>query len=508
MGRLGAALANRSWELANGGHERAFRAALADPAAAQWRLLTANLRANAGTWFGRRHGFGQVRSLEQFRRQVPISAYEDYEEALGRVRRGERGVLTAEPVLRLQPTSGSTAGTKWIAYTRSLRGELHRAVGAWVVDLFRRHPALRDGRAYWSISPATPAPEETSAVPLGFADDSEYLGGVAGWLARRTFAVPPETARLPDVDAFRRATLFHLLAAADLALVSVWHPSFLALLLDALPPAWESLLQKLAGLHPARARQLGDLDPRAWTAIWPRLAVVSCWADAQAAAPAAELAARLPGVTVQPKGLMATEGVLSIPFAGRRPVAVTSHFLELLDDQDRCHGVEEVEPGGEYTLALTTGGGLYRYRLGDRVRVTGFLERAPCLELLGRDDLVSDLAGEKLSEAFVARALADIFGAFAPQVAFAQLAAEQGAPPRYRLLLECRADPPAELAQRLDRALCANPHYAYCRRLGQLGEIEVRRLAAGAHADYLERHRRMGRRLGEIKPAALEGVPR
>ena len=45
-----------------------------------------------------------------------------------------------------------------------------------------------------------------------------------------------------------------------------------------------------------------------------------------------EMKANLPGVKVQGKGLLATEGVVSIPLAGREGAAVTvnSHFDESL----------------------------------------------------------------------------------------------------------------------------------------------------------------------------------
>jgi hypothetical protein len=41
-----------------------------------------------------------------------------------------------------------------------------------------------------------------------------------------------------DVAAWRFATLFHLLKAADLTFISVWSPTFLVVLMDALPARW------------------------------------------------------------------------------------------------------------------------------------------------------------------------------------------------------------------------------------------------------------------------------
>ena len=76
-------------------------------------------------------------------------------------------------------------------------------------------------------------------------------------------------------------------------------------------------------------------------------------------------------------------------------------FFELIDDKGRAHRLHEVAAGGEYDLVITQKGGLARYRIGDRVRVTHFHHATPALELIGRSDAVCDLVGEKLNEAFV-----------------------------------------------------------------------------------------------------------
>ena len=115
-----------------------------------------------------------------------------------------------------------------------------------------------------------------------------------------------------------------------------------------------------------------------------------------------------PGVEIQPKGLLATEAFVTIPFAGRHPLAIRSHFFEFLEG-DRPRMAHQVEPGGIYSVVVTTGGGLYRYRLEDRVEVTGFVGRTPSLRVLGKEGHVSDLRGEKLHESFVAGALERAF---------------------------------------------------------------------------------------------------
>lgn len=297
----------------------------------QTRLLSQMLRANADSEFGRRHQFGKLATIEDFQSAVPLSRWDAYAQATERIAAGETGVLTTEPVRLLEPSSGSTAATKLIPYTRTLARQFQAGLQPWLADLYLSHPGLRRGRSYWSVTPAASQPTRQTAIPIGFEDDAAYLGPIAARLLNQVFAVPRSVARATSMDEFRTRTGQALLAASDLALVSVWNPSFWTLLLDHLQahPA-----EVLAGL-PARRRVSceGALRAGDWQAIWPRLQLISCWADAQAAPAAATLASRHPGVHMQPKGLLATEAIISIPIvaAGGAVLAAGSHFFEFLD---------------------------------------------------------------------------------------------------------------------------------------------------------------------------------
>src|SRR5688572_9028586 len=147
-------LANLAWWVSNVGHYSRFMAALNDPRAAQERILFRYLLDNADTAFGRRHGFTLIRSVADYQARVPLSTYDDFAPYVDRIRAGEAGVLTREPVRRLVPSSGSTRAEKLIPYTDTLAREFRRGIGPWVFDLYRRDPKLLGGRAYWSVSPA------------------------------------------------------------------------------------------------------------------------------------------------------------------------------------------------------------------------------------------------------------------------------------------------------------------------------------------------------------------
>lgn len=516
------ALAYRLWLLSQRGSARRFAQALHQPALAQQAMLRQTLRANADSVFGKRHGFDVIDSAEEYRRRVPLCTYDDLADDIDRIRRGEPNILTAEPVTRLIPTSGSTSAVKLIPYTSGLQRQFNRAIGPWMVDLFNQHPTLMHGPAYWSISPAIDLPRRADdAVPVGFDDDSSYLGTVGRWLIGSTMAVPSDVRRLADIDDFRYATLWWLLRARGLRLVSVWHPSFWSLLTDALPRWWGALRDDLAhgvcslpsgrACRFARARPVHlphDTVPKGIHTLWPELTVVSAWADAAAAQPYAALQDAWPGVAFQPKGVLSTEGFMSIPWRGGYPAAVCSHVIELLGNDGRCVGLAEAEVDGCYEPVLTTAGGLYRYRTGDLVEVTGRVAQTPTLRLLGRTDRVHDLCGEKLSERLVEQSIEAVFEAHQLQPTFVMLApADTSVPTGYELFLGL-AEPTDQavllrVRDEVEQRFCTNPHYAYALRLGQLLPLRVVRVGSDAHPLFLRRMQAEGYTAGGVKPTLI-----
>jgi hypothetical protein len=519
-----AALANCAWLAASGPAWLRFRSALSRPAEAQERILLRLLSANAGSAYGREYGFDEIHSYAEFRKRIPIIEHEEIAPWITRIMQGEKSVLTREAVTRLVPTSGSTAGRKLIPYTASFQKEINAAVGPWLVDLSREHPSVPFGPAYWSISPAIPmSAREKSAVPIGFDDDSAYLGGLKQRLAEATFAAPSILRQVPESECSRYLTLLCLLREPELRLISVWHPSFLTLLLDALPAWWEELLHDLAnggcqrasGLpreirhafnaapQPRRAKELRRANPANPHTLWPSLRLVSCWGDGQATLATADLRRRLPYASVQTKGLLATEAFVSIPFQAHHPIAVASHFFEFATANGEMHLAHELRRGESYEVIVTTGGGLWRYRLGDIIEVDGFVRATPSLRFLGRGGSVSDLCGEKLAEPFVTRALECACASCGCTPRFAMLAPDTDAAGCWSYTLFAEGNLSPEFVTRLDCELRKNPHYALCRDLKQLGPLRHFDIASHANQIFCNTGVSEGRRLGDIKPQAL-----
>lgn len=375
-----------------------------------------------------------------------------------------------ERVLLFEPTGG-THGTKLIPMTASLKREFRRGVAAWTADLFLRRPRLLNGPAYWAISPRTP-PQDKDGIPVGFEQDTDYLGSR---LLESVMAVKKP-------EPFWESTARQLLQAENLRIISVWSPTFLTILLQRIREHW---------VDEGRLKGLREAPARTW---WPGLGLVSCWADGPSARYAAQLADEFPGVELQPKGLLATEAIVSFPFAGTHPLAITSHFLEFEEPDGTLRLAHQLKQGATYSVLVTTGGGLRRYRLGDRVRVTGHLNECPTIRFLGREGGLQDRFGEKLHPAHVEEALADV------PARFLLVAYE---PPGYILFVESDGDL-QQLGATLEAKLQENFHYAHCRRLGQLAPLRVFRVTHDGAATYHRERAARGQRLGDVKPSLLD----
>ena len=163
----------------------------------------------------------------------------------------------------------------------------------------------------------------------------------------------------------------------------------------------------------------------------------------------------------------------------------------------------ELQRGQICSAVITTAGGLYRYRLHDRVRVADFCGRTPCLEFLGREGLVSDLCGEKLTGEDVESALEHFSKTTGVIFQFAMAVPDtNGKVPGYVLILETAGEstlPDGDTCSAIfEGFLQGNFHYAHARRLGQLRPVRILsvRNAAATCRDALVRR---GRRHGEIK---------
>lgn len=441
-----------------------------------------------GTEQARLRGLHRGLTPAQFKDRVPESTYVDYADAIERQRTSGGAILTNSPAERYQPTSGSSSKIKWVPYTAGFLAELDAAISPFASELYRIAPGARGGRHYWSLSFLPTHLRESTDANVN--DDAALLSWSKRFYSTMASPVPSWVAYTKTADDSIFATLCFLAACEDLSLISVWSPTFALNLLEKLAEYRTDIIDVLdhgsfgdrsADFNGEAPRSLrgaqllrawdGTLDPAFFAELWPSLSLVSAWDTSTSKRWADRLAERLPHARFSGKGLWATEGVLTVPYRDKMPIAVTSHFYEFVDLSTgtvRC--AWELEQGQEVRPLLTTSSGLLRYALADRLVVRGTLHRTPCLSFLGRLSDV-DMVGEKTSPEAAARALDAIATDQARPLSLLALAPQQEADkPRYVALREGRPstrDDDASSA-RLEAALRESFHYALARDLDQL----------------------------------------
>lgn len=495
---LRAAIAQCLWTVGNLPSAVQFAKAVRDPGEVQERWLLRRLQADAESAFGREHDFAAIRDRREFAKRVPLRDWDGHAGWMARIRRGEQGVLTTGRVTHLAPTSGSSGARKLIPFTAALHRAFASAVGAWMGDLTRLEPGILGGPAYWSISPlASEAESPEGGMPVGFAEDADYLGGWKARLVGLLMAVPPGIRHECDIEVFWRRTATMLLGRRDLRLISIWHPSFLDLLIAGARRHWDGILGDLPARRARELRRIGPGNPDAW---WPLLRVISCWGELAAETGMLEIKRCFPKCRVQAKGLLATEAVVTIPWQGRYPLAVCSHFFEFLTPGGDALAAHELRRGNAYEVVVSNGGGLWRYRLGDMVECTGFVGRTPTLRFLGRSGNTSDLRGEKLAETFVAACLKELWpeDSARPRAVFLRPWRSSGGGCGYLVVANERLK--EGVLERFETLLRRNPNYDLARRLGQIEPLRAQHDPAAG----IPRRNGDPRRLGDIKPAVLD----
>ena len=510
--------------------EISFRRSLKDPLKSQQRILKSIISKNSETVFGSRYSFKQISGIQEYREKVPLSEYEDYIPYIELIKKGDKEVLTKDPVKRFCLSSGTSSASKLIPFNAGLKREFQKALAVWLNNLTRNYPAILQGRSFWIVSPVAEADTHESIIPVGFEDDSSYFGKVQKILIRKVMAVPDVVSYLTDSENYYYALSWFLLKEKNLRLISVWNPLLLLNICkkiiqynrqlvadiekgiitfpEKIPVHLEKIFKKHVTPQPEVSRRLKRIFKDVDEAdsffpfsreVWPGLTLISCWTDSWASGIIGDVKKYFPGIPVQGKGLLATEAVITVPLKFKKISetyylpAVNSHFLEFrsLDDQ-LIYSVDKLEKGSKYEVFVTTGGGFYRYALNDIVEVSGYYKKVPLLRFLGKSDLVCDITGEKLNEIHVASVIDRIEKEFGLKSSFRFVTPLiTNGIPAYVLMVENTdhhivEDRQDKIIRRLDDLFSENYHYKNSRKLQQLELPKIFEMNDGAIGLFLK----------------------
>jgi hypothetical protein len=488
-----------------------FRRRLPRAGALNARALRDVLALNGGTDFGRRYGLASVLRAgpelpAAYRAAVPLMTYDDLLPYVRRVELGEANVLTADPVTMLGGSAGTTGEPKRIPRTARVHDQHfqlavlaeHGVVVAGIPGAAeaRRGISLMSSRGPRSPEGAAPGPAVVAGPQAGMA----RLGRLMHWLycsPAPVFAVRDATTSL-----YLHA-LFGLRDAGALFIKTPFAPQVTAWL-EFCNHQLDELVRDLADgtlarglalsaaerdaigryLHPApnRARFVAGQFAQGLEAIiprlWPRMAYVRTVTSGAFALSLPRLRWLAgPNLPIQSGCHASSEGLLGLNLrtdgAALYTLAVGAGYFEFLPTRfakgalETLDCLEDLQVGPDYELVLTGSAGLYRYRLGDVVRIVGWDHAAPVFEFLYRRGTLLNLVGEKTTEAHTSAALVSAMQRHGNLVLrdYTVAGAMEAGIGRYTFYLELSGQDvlPADLprlAAAVDEALgAANPYY-------------------------------------------------
>jgi hypothetical protein len=550
-----------AWEAASRYALARYRRSLADGPARNAALLRELLRRHAATEYGRQHDFAAVaraRDVEAaWRQAMPVNDYAALAEPIRRIAGGAADVLFPGRPPLFVSTSGTTGDPKIFPVTRSHQNQALRYV------------ALLTPAARAEAVPGLGFRQRTSTLMVASRAGRATAGGIpvgnpSGAGIRRIlrfappfWAYPPAVLLVEDYPSALYLHALFALRARDLGCLEAIYCSHVVnwfglmeqraaeLVADiaagtltaslALSAGERSALAPWLRPDPARAREVEAALREGMTGIgtrlWPGLKVVSSVTTGAFAVSVPRLRALTgPGPAFYTTCFGATEGMLGINLDAANPehyvLALGAVHFEFLPAgqvdaaSPETVGPGEVEVGQEYELVFTNRAGLYRYRLGDVVRIAGRHGATPVFAFSHRLGNVIDLVGEKTTEQHLRTAMAalaaELPGGTDALVDYALYPDIARVPYRYVVYAELRGDRPdltltATLAARLDSMLAlANPAYTTLARAnGRLAPVELQFVAPGSFEGLLQRERGRadGLNVNQVKVPKLLRTP-
>jgi hypothetical protein len=499
---------------------------LQDARRVQQEMLFGWVRRCRETRFGRDHGFGEIRSVADYRRRVPIARYDYFAPYIDAVARGELEALFPpdERVERFTITTGSTGIPKLNPVTPTWLKEYRRAWDLWGGKLLYDH-IDKIGDKILQVVGTWDMGRTPGGFPISMV--SALLARSQHPLVRPFHAIPNEVTDIRDPVA-RLYTMLRLSVAERISLIALINPGSVlrlaqfgdehreSLIRDirdgTLSTAYEipaaireSLSPRIKRANAARARELEQIVERTGR-LYPKdywnQPIIACWLGGTVGYQAKYVSEYFGDCPMRDHGLVTSEGRHTIPFEDFKPqgaLAVSSGFYEFVPvaEIDSAQPValegHELEVDRDYYIVMTTYSGYFRFNIGDIVRCRGFVGQAPLLEFLQKGDRCGDLEGEKVTELQFLDAASAAAGELQIRLGF--VTAVPSRPDRelpcYQILLEQGDIPDTGLARRFlrdvdSRLRASNFLYSARRREMVLGPPRLVRIPTNAWARYIQ----------------------
>lgn len=389
------------------------------------------LKDNADTEYGMEHSFSKIKTIEDYRKHVPLSDYDDFKQYVDRMYEGEENILTSYPLETFAITSGTSGWPKHVPLTKkSLEVYLkHADLGEIAILQTCRKEDPFATRLYIGVLEVDLMNTNCKEMLLseaahryaylhGQKDVREYVGGGDLLLVEDTlniFYMRLWSAILDEnIVLIEGSYMYDLLQFFDffeehyeeviLNIRNGFVPDNLKLSDD---------VKKLLLSLPVSKKRLDFVEKECKKGfdgialrIWPKMKLVFGISSKMYEYQNKRLDRYLGDVPKSFAFFAMSESLVGLPVgydSFEYKFVVDSAFYEFIpcNEQGDCCGevvsIGGVQSGKMYELVLTNLSGFYRYKTGDVIKIVSNFDEKVTFEFMFRKNLILNLAGEKIS---------------------------------------------------------------------------------------------------------------
>ena len=488
-----------------------------DPMKYNTELLMRIVRDNKDTEYGRKYGFAEIESIEDYQRRVPITMFDDYAGYIYEMtEEGKTNLITAYPVNHYAKSSGTMGNPKRIPVSDPSLFILNKY--NYLIRTVIQCDALGFG---WIEPPVINLIE----APMSTLKNGATYGAISGKIVTALgdklplFMTSPVEALIPDVKTNARylhARFALMNKSSTLAICS--YISMILEMMQYIEKEWdmlvrdieqgtidesikmpdevrESLMAKIRPM-PERAAELREIfeagfDEPVMPKIWPDMVCMVGISTGGFSDYLRRLKEKYAGDGYRYlfPGVTASEGLFTTPVAMddfRSILVPDSMFYEFIpvdtDDPADIVTMDKLEVGRVYEIVATNLSGFYRYRMRDALKVVGMYNNTPMMEFQYRIDQSLSMTGEKTTEVALRTALEMTETELGFSVIDFSVYPDVGDTLRYVYLIEPDSLPEGLTREAVAESLNAN----LCKTNAQYGDKIVRGLLQRLDVKYVQ----------------------
>lgn len=499
------------------------------------------LEDNKDTVYGKKYHFSEIRDVDVYRQTVPLTDYEAYRGYIDDMIRGEKNILTVYPIISFCQTSGTTGLSKYIPVTEEALNRYSDYLERRKNKIIRKY----NGKRLFINTFRTDLEKEIESPLLfseiyyrfllkqGYLDMKEYVGGKLLLFQK-------------NADDIFYAKVWAAMLAEDIVIMESIFLYDQLCFFHYMEKHWENVLKGIRNRSIPKELKISE-KVRKWLLemevkeerlvriekecrkgfegivwrLWPGMRLISGISNRAYCSEDAALKKYTGNIPVNYFCYCASEcymGTVRDDFDFSiclQPQGAFFEFLPYSEEQNENEDLktllaDELKLGEMYEIIITNFSGLYRYKMGDVIKVTDYQDGCPVFEVLFRKNIALNIAGEKVGVQQIEDVMASIPDYSSRVTEYCFGVSTDNIPENYIVFFSMddqkeKQMAEMEIANLIDEALRReNADYNDLRKLDRIGKIVAHFLNKDTYLEFMKRNGLMDGH-GKPKHVSIKG---